>query len=45
MFNLFNDEESKNRGIQTFAFTNEDIVRSEILRFLVKKLESHNIHV
>jgi phosphate starvation-inducible PhoH-like protein len=41
MFGIFNDEESKDRGIQTFAFTQEDIVRSEILRFLIKKLESY----
>jgi len=39
MFNLFNDKESKDKGVQTFAFTHEDIVRSEILKFLVSKLE------
>lgn len=42
MFNLFNDEDSKSRGIQTFQFTEEDIVRSEILKFLVKKINSYN---
>jgi phosphate starvation-inducible PhoH-like protein len=39
MFNLFNDKESKDRGVQTFSFSHEDIVRSEILKFLVSKLE------
>jgi phosphate starvation-inducible PhoH-like protein len=39
MFNLFNDKESKDKGVQTFSFSHEDIVRSEILKFLVSKLE------
>jgi len=45
MLKIFNDEESKDRGIQTFFFNHEDIVRSEILRFLIKKLESHSFTV
>ncbi len=45
MVNTFNDEESKQRGIQTFVFTREDIVRSEILKFIVKKLEEGDFHV
>ena len=39
MFELFNDKESKDKGVQTFSFSHEDIVRSEILKFLVSKLE------
>lgn len=39
MFNVFNDQESKERGVQTFSFTHDDIVRSEILKFLIEKLE------
>lgn len=39
MFNLFDDEESKNRGVQTFSFNHDDIVRSEILKFLISKLD------
>jgi phosphate starvation-inducible PhoH-like protein len=39
MFDLFNDKESKDRGVQTFMFNHDDIVRSEILKFLVSKLE------
>jgi hypothetical protein len=45
MMNTFSDEESKSRGIQTFAFTQEDIVRSEILKFIVKKLEQADFQV
>lgn len=45
MIQVFNDEESKEHGIQTFFFGQEDIVRSEILRFLVKKLEAHQFKV
>ncbi len=41
IFELFNDEESKERGVQTFSFTHEDIVRSEILKFLIGKLENY----
>lgn len=41
IFNLFNDEESKERGVQTFTFTHEDIVRSEILKFLIGRLENY----
>jgi phosphate starvation-inducible PhoH-like protein len=39
MFTLFSDEESKEKGVQTFTFNHTDIVRSEILKFLVYKLE------
>lgn len=42
IFELFNDQESKDRGVQTFSFTHEDIVRSEILKFLIGKLEKYN---
>ena len=38
MFDLLNDEESKENGIFTFEFTDDDIVRSDLVRFLVKKL-------
>ena len=39
MYNLFrNDEESMNHGVQTFKFDEEDIMRSELVKFLVKKL-------
>jgi hypothetical protein len=37
--NLFNDQESNDKGIYCFDFYKEDIVRSEILKFIVGKLE------
>ena len=40
MIELFDDEDSKARGIHVFRFGNEDIYRSEILRFIVAKLET-----
>ena len=39
MFDLFNDPESKDRGIHAFKFGKEDILRSEILKFIISKLE------
>jgi PhoH-like ATPase len=39
MFEKFNDDESKDMGIHTFSFNESDIVRSKILKFIIKKLE------
>lgn len=39
VFNRFNDEESQLHGIHTFKFGENEVVRSEILKFIVKKLE------
>ena len=39
MCNVFNDQESKDKGIHVFYLTEEDIVRSEIVKYIVKKLE------
>lgn len=36
---LFNEEDSKRQGIHTFDFNFKDIKRSEILKYIVKKLE------
>jgi phosphate starvation-inducible PhoH-like protein len=36
---LFNDEESAAQGIHVFKFDKDDIYRSEILKFIVGKLE------
>lgn len=41
IFELFNDQESKDNGVQTFSFKHEDIVRSGILKFLIAKLENY----
>lgn len=40
MFDLFNDEESKQNGVHCFTLGKEDIVRSEIVKYIVEKLES-----
>lgn len=37
----FNDEESDEQGIHNFVFTENEIVRSEILKFIVRKIESN----
>jgi phosphate starvation-inducible PhoH-like protein len=40
IYNLFNDDESKQFGIYTFEFTDDDILRSEIVKHIVKRLKS-----
>jgi phosphate starvation-inducible PhoH-like protein len=42
MLNLFDDEQSRQNGIYTFRFTEEDIMRSELVKFIVKKLLIQN---
>jgi phosphate starvation-inducible protein PhoH len=37
---LFNDEESKNNGIYVFEFTEDDVVRSGFVKFILKKLKT-----
>lgn len=39
VFDLFSDEDSKKHGIATFSFGIEDIMRSEVVKFIVKKFE------
>ena len=41
MFDLFKCEESLEHGITSFKFTNRDIVRSKILKYIVSKIENH----
>jgi phosphate starvation-inducible PhoH-like protein len=41
MYGLFNDAESKEQGIHTFHFGAEDILRSEILKYVINKLQTH----
>lgn len=38
-FDKFDDDESKEMGIHTFSFDESDIVRSKILKFIIKRLE------
>ena len=44
IMDLFDDEDSRAKGVYTFKFTKEDIVRSEILKFIVNKLENNPIN-
>ena len=39
VFDAFNDEESRENWIVTFEFVESDIVRSQILKFIVKKFK------
>lgn len=39
--NVFNDEESRNQGIHVFKFTEDDIIRSDLVKFIVKKLNKN----
>lgn len=39
IFNLFDDEESKAAGIHTFKFDENDIMRSELVKYIVSKLK------
>jgi phosphate starvation-inducible PhoH-like protein len=36
---LFDDEQSRENGVYTFKFTEEDIVRSGLVKFIIKKLK------
>jgi len=40
MMNIFDDEESRNNGIYVFKFDEEDIVRSGLVKFILKKLKN-----
>ena len=39
MFNLFKDKESEKNGIHCFSFTKDDILRSELQKYIIGKLE------
>jgi phosphate starvation-inducible PhoH-like protein len=40
MMNVFDDEESRNNGIYVYKFDEEDIVRSGLVKFILKKLKN-----
>jgi len=40
IMNIFDDEDSKNNGIHTFKFDEEDVVRSGLVKFILKKLKN-----
>lgn len=39
LMELFEDDESKDKGIHTFKFSPDDIMRSEILKFIMGRIE------
>lgn len=39
VFNLFNNEESKNAGIQCFEFDDEHVMRSDLCKFITRKFK------
>jgi len=41
MFDLFNDPTSKEKGIHCFEFNEDDIFRSEILKYIIRKLKTY----
>jgi phosphate starvation-inducible protein PhoH len=42
---LFADKESRDFGINTFKFDESDVVRSELVRFLVTKFKDLSINI
>jgi phosphate starvation-inducible protein PhoH len=38
LFQLFNNQEGRDNGIYTFEFTEEDIMRSELVKYIVKRV-------
>jgi len=42
VMNIFDDEESKSNGIYIFKFAEEDIVRSGLVKYILKKLKKLN---
>jgi len=43
MYSIFNDQESQARGIHTFHFGAEDILRSKILKFVIEKISKKKV--
>ena len=39
IYDLFNNSQSEEKGVNCYSFGNEDIMRSDILRYIVAKLE------
>jgi len=43
MAELFDDDESRKNGIFSYIFTEDDVVRSELVKFILKKLKNCKI--
>jgi phosphate starvation-inducible protein PhoH len=41
MYTIFNTEEAKQQGIHCVEFGKEDIMRSEILKFIIEQVENY----
>jgi phosphate starvation-inducible protein PhoH len=39
VYDLFNDKKSSDKGIHTFKFGTEDIMRNDILAYIIEKFE------
>ncbi len=39
VFHLFNDEESKQKGIITFEFTKDDCMRNGMMKFILERFD------
>ena len=44
MFDIFNNEESRQEGIFTFTFSIEDVLRSGVLKFILKKIDDYEVN-
>ena len=42
MIEVFSNEESLEHGIYTFNFTEDDIMRSKLVKFLITRLNEYN---
>ena len=45
MFNLFDDSISREKGIHCFRFTTADIQRSQILKYIIEKLQKNKCKI
>jgi phosphate starvation-inducible PhoH-like protein len=41
LINIFNDDESQQKGIHSFFFNHSDIKRSKILKFIIQKIQNY----
>lgn len=42
IMNVFDDQESRENGIHIFRFDEDDVVRSGLVKFILKKLKKSN---
>lgn len=44
MYDIFNTDEARQQGIHCVEFTKDDIMRSEILKFIIDQVEKYNLN-